>query len=82
MDAKGYKRPGGWRNPGDGGSRLSIERTGDPVRGFAFDHRLCHKAHRGVSAKTKPASVVDPETGEIFVPWGTIEEELGKLGLL
>lgn len=35
-----------------------------------------------MTKKPDPASVKDPETDEIFVPWGTMEEELIKLGLI
>lgn len=32
--------------------------------------------------KTEPVSVKDPDTDEIHVPWGTMEEELKYLGLI
>lgn len=32
--------------------------------------------------KTEPVSVKDPDTDEIHVPWGTMEEELKALGLI
>lgn len=32
--------------------------------------------------KTEPVSVKDPDTDEILVPWGTMEEELKALGLI
>jgi len=35
-----------------------------------------------VKQKTEPVSVKDPDTDEIFVPWGTMEEKLKSLGLI
>ena len=32
--------------------------------------------------KAKLVSVKDPDTDEVFVPWGTMEEELKSLGLI
>ncbi len=32
--------------------------------------------------KPEPVSVKDPDTDEILVPWGTMEEELISLGLI
>lgn len=32
--------------------------------------------------KAEMVSVKDPDTDEIFVPWGTMEEELRALGLI
>lgn len=32
--------------------------------------------------KTERVSVKDPDTDEIHVPWGTMEEELKALGLI
>ena len=32
--------------------------------------------------KKKPDPVCDPDTGEILLPWGTMEEELVKMGLI
>ena len=32
--------------------------------------------------KTEPVSVKDPDTDEILIPWGTMEEELKALGLI
>jgi hypothetical protein len=35
-----------------------------------------------VKQKTEPVSVKDPDTDEILIPWGTMEEELVSLGLI
>jgi hypothetical protein len=35
-----------------------------------------------VKQKTEPVSVKDPDTDEIYAPWGTMEEELKALGLI
>jgi hypothetical protein len=35
-----------------------------------------------VKQKTEPVSVKDPDTDEILIPWGTMEEELKNLGLI
>ena len=35
-----------------------------------------------MTKKPDPVSVKDPDTDEIFVPWGTMEEELVSLGLI
>lgn len=35
-----------------------------------------------MSKKQDPVSVKDPDTDEILIPWGTMEEELKALGLI